>query len=999
MESLIALLALVVAIVAILRVRALKQELHVLRELVKIIGDSSTAGKAPAGVSPPPIVSRVAAPGAAAPVHEEPPPLPAEPAAPPPIPVRSPGIPSPPAGPGPVTRLEAVTPPPVPIPSAPEAPAEPPGPVSVPPEARPSGGDIGALEAAIGGSWLNRIGVGLLVIGITFALGYSLAILGPAGKAALATVVSLLLIIGGVLLERREPFKFYGRGLIGGGWAALYVTGYAVHELQATRIVEDPRVGFTLLLLVGLGMIGHSLRYANQGLTAIAYGLAYAAIVLHSISAFTLAAATLLGLGTILHLTRRKWYGVAFGGMAATYGSLFLWYTRQAAMTPEVLRLGLGALAIDWVVFLIADFSADPTDEMDRIKAQSVALLNALAACQLAYLAWTRVAPGEGWQPLLALGGAYVVTSIALRRLRRFAVHPVHSLVATLFLGIAARRGLGRDGGTWTWLVEAQALVVLGAWLKDRFHRILGCIVFIAPTVVIAFVQINSRALRTDGGLDSRQLLLTAFACLCFYFTRSRLAAFAAGDSWGTREEAIRTAFSYTAFFLILLALWVQIPGIWVGPAAAGLMILLFEISAARRDVNLRVQAHLAGAYAALMAGVLSAPSKASLWGSPARVPAVLAVAAACFFLFLRQGRRRAPVVDLDTALRPAYSWMGTVLAALIVWLQARPSAVGPAWMILALLLVEVGIALSEPHLRRPGYVMLVAAHVSLAMSNLTATDRVFGWSVRAATLVPAIAATYYLWWRLRSLSSGEDKGRAAAVDETYGRVLSYLGAAQVALFARFEFGLEGAALRWSLAMIILLAAGYLLRDADFRLQAYALAGAVFVRAVGYDFRTGGPILGMNGPLLIALVGVACFIGSGALVRRRRVPLAAAPGGERRTLALESRLASIGQDLMWLLAVALAAIYLYRTRSGLLLIVAWALEGLVVTASGFSFRSPALRLSGLALLALGLAMTLYHTFRHTDTVGRIVSFIVLGVVLLLVSFGYARYRKSIRRSS
>jgi len=1004
MAYLLGLIAMGVAFLAIYRIRLLKDELRRLQEQVRIIRGLPTAGAAPARISPQPEAAVISSQGAAAPLPEEahPPTLeaPGQPPVPPPIIVSPSGIPSAPVYPDLEARPQSICPPSVPVLSGPGAPSKTPRPIPKAPEKpQPSRGDIGALEAAIGGSWLNRIGVGLLVIGITFALGYSLTVLGPAGKAALATAVSLLLILGGVLLERREPYRFYGRGLIGGGWAALYVTAYAVHELQATRIIEDPRAGFALLLLVGLGMIGHSLRYANQGLTAVAYGLAYAAIMLHSISAFTLAAATLLGLGTVLHLTRRRWYGVAFGGMAATYVSLFLWYTRQAAMTPEILRLGLGALAIDWVVFLTADFSADPAEELDRVKARAVALLNALAACQLSYLAWTRMAPGGGWQPLLALGSAYAVTSVALRRLRRFTVHPVHSLMATLFLGVAARRGLGRDGGTWTWLVEAQTLVILGAWLKDRFHRMLGCIVFIAPAAVLAFVQVNSRALRADGGLDSRQLLLTAFACGCFYFTRSRLAPFVAGDSGGDREEAIRTTFSYAAFFLILLALWVQLPGVWVGPAAAGLLILLFEISAARRAPNLRVQAYLAGAYAALMAGVLSAPSKATLLGSPARVPAVLAVAAACFFIFLRQGRQRAPVVDFDAALRPAFSWMGTVLVALIVWLQARPAGVGAAWMILALLLVEAGIALSEPHLRRPGYVMLLAAHISLAMSNLTATDQVFGWSVRAATLVPAIAATYYLWWRLRSLSSGEEGGAAEAIDETYGRVLSYLGAAQAGLFVRFEFGLEGAALRWSLAMIVLLAAGYLLRDADFRLQAYALAAAVFVRAVGYDFRTGGPIFGMNGPLLIALAGVASFIGAGALVRRRRGDSTAHPRKERRALALESRLESVGQDLMWFLAVSLAAIYLYRTRSGFILIVAWALEGLVVTAAGFYFRAPSLRFSGLALLALGLAMTLYRTFRTADTVGRIVSFIVLGVVLLLISFGYARYRKSIRRSS
>lgn len=59
---------------------------------------------------------------------------------------------------------------------------------------------------------------------------------------------SLVMIAGGVLLERRETYAFYARGIIGGGWAILYATAYAVHELPATRIVESRLVGFAILL-------------------------------------------------------------------------------------------------------------------------------------------------------------------------------------------------------------------------------------------------------------------------------------------------------------------------------------------------------------------------------------------------------------------------------------------------------------------------------------------------------------------------------------------------------------------------------------------------------------------------------------------------------------------------------------------------------------------------------------------------------------------------------
>src|SRR3989442_1580725 len=192
----------------------------------------------------------------------------------------------------------------------------------------------------------------------------------------------------------------------------------------------------------------------------------------------------------------------------------------------------------------------------------------------------------------------------------------------------------------------------------------------------------------------------------------------------------------------------------------------------------------------------------------------------------------------------------------------------------------------------------------------------------RALTVAPAIAATYYLLWRLRSLPQAGRERPGDRRDEIFGRFLSYLGGAMLGLFVRFEFGLEGAALRWSLAMVALLVAGHILRDADLRFQGYLLAAAAFVRAVGFDFRNANRILGVDGPLLIAIAGVACYLTAGFLIRMRRAP-APGPRTDRRSLEIESALEEYGQDLMWLLAGALTALYLHRPRSGGPLVLAW----------------------------------------------------------------------------
>jgi len=768
-----------------------------------------------------------------------------------------------------------------------------------------------------------------------------------------------------------------------------------VHQLEATRGVDSPLVGFARLLLVGVGMIGHSLRYKNQGLTSLAYGLGYAAIVLHSIQPFTLLASALLGFGTVIHLLRRNWYVMSLGGIVATYGCLFLWASRQSVLTTDVMRLGLGALLINWVVFLVADFAREPEDDLDRQYAWGSSLLNALAAGWLSFTFWIKADASGGWRPLFAFGCAYAFTSTALRLMGRRTVQPAHSLAASLLLAVAFHKGLDRTRATWAWLLEAQAVVLVGVFLKDRFHRMLGCCLFLAPMIAIFYDQVDARVGRPHGGFDATRFLQTVVACGCFYLTFARLKAFASSSEAGRAEEAVRRMFSYGAFLLVVLALWVQLPEVWVAPAGAILLLLLFELSAARSIEDLRMQAHLAALFAAVTGLALGAQSRDLMAGVPARIPALLVVAAAYFVVFLRQRNARTLCIEADDTLRPIYSWVGAFAVALVVWLEARPTLVGPVWMILALLLVEAGIALGESDLRLPGYVVLVASHASLAMSNLTATGLVGGLSVRAMTVTPAIAATYYLWWRLRSLPQEGSKRAGDGRDEVFGRFLSYLGAAMIGLFVRFEFGLEGAALRWSLAMVVLLLAGHVLRDADLRFQGYLVAAAVIVRAVGFDFRSANRILGLDGPLLITIVGVAGYLAAGFLIRMRRT--AAGARNDRRSLEIESTLEPYGPDLMWLLAVALTALYLYRTWSGVPLIVAWAVEGLCAAGAGFALKARSLRLSGLALLAVCVAMTLVRAFTTFDMPGRIVTFLVLGVVLLVISFAYTRYRESIRK--
>ena len=98
-----------------------------------------------------------------------------------------------------------------------------------------------------------------------------------------------------------------------------------------------------------------------------------------------------------------------------------------------------------------------------------------------------------------------------------------------------------------------------------------------------------------------------------------------------------------------------------------------------------------------------------------------------------------------------------------------------------------------------------------------------------------------------------------------------------------------------------------------------------------------------------------------------------------------------------ILASALLALLLFYEISGRLLTVAWGLQAVALLIAGFAIRERVLRLSGLGLFGVCIIKVFTHDLQHLDALPRILSFIVLGALLISMSFVYTRYREQMRR--
>jgi uncharacterized membrane protein len=80
-----------------------------------------------------------------------------------------------------------------------------------------------------------------------------------------------------------------------------------------------------------------------------------------------------------------------------------------------------------------------------------------------------------------------------------------------------------------------------------------------------------------------------------------------------------------------------------------------------------------------------------------------------------------------------------------------------------------------------------------------------------------------------------------------------------------------------------------------------------------------------------------------------------------------------------------------------LVTLAWGIQGAALLLIGFAVRDRVLRLSGLTMLLLCIAKLFVYDLRELEALARIFSFVVLGVLLLAVSWVYTRYRDELRR--
>lgn len=857
------------------------------------------------------------------------------------------------------------TPPPVPpavapVPRAPQPPAP-----SLAEQLRKAMGDQ-EWEALVGGSILNKIGALVLVIGIALFLGYSLAHMGPAGRAATALAVSVTLLGAGVWVERKEKYRIFSRGLIGAGWAALYATAYAIYAIPEARVIESPFAGSLLLLLVASGMIGHSLRYHAQGVTAVAFFSAFAALAVGPSTLFSVLALIPLA-GALLYLAQRfDWYSMALMGLLATYGTCA---SRGSSDAPllEVESLFL----VYWALFELFDLMRFAR----QVRGWAVELifpLNAAGFMALSYAAWIQKAPDGVWELSMCAAAMYLASTLCRVKLEldrgadsetdladrlRAGCYEAPLAMASFLTAAAIVEKLTGMWMSTALAIEAEMLFTAGTRFRSPFLRGLATLGFTGSLFRLLVIDApGAQRVEVFGHAMHGWIPVLLLHALLFYGNRVMLRA----------ESAFGLVYSWGGSLLVAVAIGVEFPEHLAGTGWIGMAAVLMEIGIRTKFIEFRQQAYGIGLAGAVATTFLHGQGTAYPW-----------VALAISLAVVYGGAWRAEWMERDDAASREWQLAGwftcgatALFAGLLVWRLADEVWVGAALWGLAAVLLEFGIRRWPARLRLFSYPVALIAAFAVIVGSAGQFQKFPAQAVWVSYWIAVVAAG--------AMSARVLSVKPESLDPEERRFLpGALSALAIcfsmpALWCVVADAMVPAA--WGLFGLVVLEAGNRFDIRVYRWEAQLLAGLAALSAYGYALPDGHPH---------RLIGIALLIAVHVVFRLRST---AAEGREAKIPPLHLCAAAI-----------LAATLIFQEVSGSVLTVAWGAEALILLGAGFVFRERPLRLQGLALFLVCILKLFVYDLRNLETPYRILSFVALGLILLGVSWVYTRFREHLQK--
>ena len=862
------------------------------------------------------------------------------------------------------------------------------------------------IEEMLGTDWLFKVGIVLLVLGIAFFLSYELKTMGPAGKVMVGFVTAGVMLAAGIWFERGERYRILARAGIGGGWALLFFTTYAMYHVPAAQVLNSQPVDLVLMLVVAACMVGHTLRYQSQVVTGLAFLLAFMTVTVSHSNVYSLSAGVVLAAALVVIVGRMQWFELEVFGILASYLNHFLWLRPiiepmqgKRHPFPEFLP-SAGILVLYWLIFRMSYVFRSPKEAGQERISTAAALLN--SALLLALLKYQSVHPEWAFWALLMIGAVEVgLGQLPATRRRRNAVIVLCTLGVVLLIAAFPFRYSGTRLSV-LWLAEAEALLLIGVWTKEIVFRRLGVIASVLVAgQMIAYDAAEIFGRRMDDAdlrADFTVAILFVAAAVVFYIN-SHWVLRRWPEMFTTEvDRRVMQRLSYAGAVMMLVAAWIAFPESWT--AVAWCVLVLAWAGAGKRLAarDLGYQAYFLSGIAVVRALAINLDATDKVHGLTLRL-ITIALVAVLLYVTSRWSRgaqsdRETGGWSFDRIAANAYTWAGSFLLALLAWYELRSAGVGDAWMVGGLVLLELGLTRKSLNFRLQANVLLAASFLRIFYVNMNAAGAPGEVSPRFYTVVPIAFAFFYAYWRLHQ-QSGDlvERERRFRAEE----ICCWLGTVTVGSLMRFELEADWVAVAWAALAFALLAIAWRSGLRVFLYQGLLVACGVLFRTVLHNFyeRSYFPAPLWESRWITAGAAIALLLATLPIafqIRRK--------GEQDDATGIAHLVRSLGrrpEQLIFFIAIALLSTLLGLEMRHGMVTLSWGLEGVGVFLLALSLRERSFRLTGLGLLLLCVGKILIDDVWRLNPRDRYLTFIVLGGASLLVSFLYTRNREALRR--
>ncbi len=336
-------------------------------------------------------------------------------------------------------------------------------------------------------------------------------------------------------------------------------------------------------------------------------------------------------------------------------------------------------------------------------------------------------------------------------------------------------------------------------------------------------------------------------------------------------------------------------------------------------------------------------------------------------------------------------SYSYPLIFAMGTWLDLPKVLTAPCWVVLGVILLQIGVTKNNFHQRLQGYILTTGAFVRLLMSNMVLQGGISIFSYRILTAIPVILILYYCLLLLH-----DGKTRSVLNDSEKKMIYLYPYMVFVAIMTLIwhELPKNMVAPAWGVMALIYSLRGVYTREKHYLSISSMAALAACMRAVFVNLYQGKYLVGSESGVILPILTMGLLYGGNIFYLRLKEAINEADvNAEGRIKAfLHSSRVVYGFS-----ATALLTAILFIRLEGALLTVGLGIEGLLLFLSGIFVKEKQWRIYGLLVLLCTLAKAFLVDLRQLSTIYYILSLIALGLALLFVSYIYTKHKDKIKK--